>query len=57
MTWALMVGIWTSVSHIIIISVYVPVKQPETPDLVVQVMMQSLIIWHSPAFTSVSYSL
>lgn len=42
MAWALMVGIWTSVSHIIIISVYVPVTQPETPDLAAQVMMQSL---------------
>lgn len=37
MAWALMVGIWTSISHIIIISVYVPVTSPETPDLVVQV--------------------
>lgn len=37
MAWALMVGIGTSVSHIIIISVYVPVTSPETPDLVVQV--------------------
>lgn len=37
LAWALMVGIGTSVSHIIIISVYVPVTSPETPDLVVQV--------------------
>lgn len=37
MAWALIVGILTSVSHIIIISVYVPVTQPETPDMVVQV--------------------
>lgn len=37
MAWALMVGIGTSVSHIIIISVYVPVTSPETPDMVVQV--------------------
>ncbi|KAF3697720.1 Adenylate cyclase type 2 [Channa argus] len=36
LTWALMVGIGTSISHIIIISVYVPVTNPETPDLVVQ---------------------
>lgn len=42
MAWALMVGIWTSVSHIIIIGVYVPVTQPETPDLAAQVTMQSL---------------
>uniref|UniRef100_A0A8C4D9S8 adenylate cyclase n=1 Tax=Dicentrarchus labrax TaxID=13489 RepID=A0A8C4D9S8_DICLA len=33
MAWALMVGIGTSVSHIVIISVYVPVTSPETPDL------------------------
>ena len=37
MAWALMVGIGTSVSHIIIISVYVSIKSPETPDLAVQV--------------------
>lgn len=37
MAWALMVGIGTSLSHIIIISVYVPVTSPETPDLAVQV--------------------
>lgn len=37
MAWALMVGIWTSVSHIIIISIYVPVTNPKTPDMVVQV--------------------
>lgn len=37
MAWALMVGIWTSASHIIIISVYVPVTNPDTPDMVVQV--------------------
>lgn len=37
MAWALMVGIWTSLSHIIIISVYVPVTNPETPDMAEQV--------------------
>lgn len=37
MAWALMVGIWTSISHIVIISVYVPVTNPETPDMAVQV--------------------
>ena len=37
MAWALMVGIWTSVSHIVIISVYVPVTSPDTPNVVVQV--------------------
>uniref|UniRef100_A0AAX7VM61 Adenylate cyclase type 4 n=1 Tax=Astatotilapia calliptera TaxID=8154 RepID=A0AAX7VM61_ASTCA len=36
LAWALMVGIGTSVSHVIIISVYVPVTRPETPDLAVQ---------------------
>lgn len=40
MAWALMVGIWTSVSHIVIISVYVPVTSPETPDLAVQVTIR-----------------
>uniref|UniRef100_A0A8C9YAM0 adenylate cyclase n=1 Tax=Sander lucioperca TaxID=283035 RepID=A0A8C9YAM0_SANLU len=35
MAWALMVGIGTSLSHIIIISVYVPVTSPETPDMLV----------------------
>uniref|UniRef100_A0A8C7QG97 adenylate cyclase n=1 Tax=Oncorhynchus mykiss TaxID=8022 RepID=A0A8C7QG97_ONCMY len=33
LAWALMVGIGTSVSHIIIISVYVPVTRPNTPNL------------------------
>uniref|UniRef100_A0A665V8M2 adenylate cyclase n=1 Tax=Echeneis naucrates TaxID=173247 RepID=A0A665V8M2_ECHNA len=33
LAWALMVGIGTSVSHIIIISAYVSVKSPETPNL------------------------
>lgn len=39
LAWALMVGIGTSVSHIVIISVYVPVTSPETPELVEQVKM------------------
>ncbi|XP_061816841.1 adenylate cyclase type 2-like [Nerophis lumbriciformis] len=38
LAWAIMVGIWTSVTHIIIISVYVPVVSPETPELVVQLV-------------------
>lgn len=42
MAWALMVGIWTSISHIIIISVYVPVTSPETPDMAVQVTNTSV---------------
>ncbi|KAI3376219.1 hypothetical protein L3Q82_016733 [Scortum barcoo] len=36
MAWALMVGIGTSVSHIVIISVYIPITQPKTPDLAKQ---------------------
>ncbi|KAG7221479.1 hypothetical protein INR49_002454 [Caranx melampygus] len=43
LAWALMVGIGTSVSHIIIISVYVPVTSPETPDLVVQLVANALL--------------
>ncbi|XP_035283066.1 adenylate cyclase type 2-like [Anguilla anguilla] len=34
--WALIFGIGASVSHIIIISVYVPVTSPQTPDLAIQ---------------------
>ncbi|KAK2899995.1 hypothetical protein Q8A73_013124 [Channa argus] len=43
LTWALMVGIGTSISHIIIISVYVPVTNPETPDLVVQLVANAVL--------------
>lgn len=43
MAWALMVGIGTSVSHIIIISVYVPVTSPETPDLAVQLVANAVL--------------
>ncbi|XP_074555434.1 adenylate cyclase type 2 [Halichoeres trimaculatus] len=43
MAWALMVGIGTSVSHIIIISVYVPVTKPETPDLAVQLVANAVL--------------
>nr|XP_046236260.1 adenylate cyclase type 2-like [Scatophagus argus]XP_046236261.1 adenylate cyclase type 2-like [Scatophagus argus]XP_046236262.1 adenylate cyclase type 2-like [Scatophagus argus]XP_046236263.1 adenylate cyclase type 2-like [Scatophagus argus] len=43
MAWALMVGIGTSVSHIIIISVYVPVTSPETPDLVEQLVANAVL--------------
>uniref|UniRef100_H3CDG0 adenylate cyclase n=1 Tax=Tetraodon nigroviridis TaxID=99883 RepID=H3CDG0_TETNG len=43
MAWALIVGILTSVSHIIIISVYVPVTQPETPDMVVQLVANAVL--------------
>ncbi|KAK9524963.1 hypothetical protein VZT92_017319 [Zoarces viviparus] len=43
MAWALMVGIGTSLSHIIIISVYVPVTSSETPDLAVQLVANALL--------------
>ncbi|KAM7366480.1 hypothetical protein PAMP_015918 [Pampus punctatissimus] len=43
LAWALMVGIGTSVSHIIIISVYVSVTSPETPDLAVQLVANALL--------------
>uniref|UniRef100_A0A7N8XVW2 adenylate cyclase n=1 Tax=Mastacembelus armatus TaxID=205130 RepID=A0A7N8XVW2_9TELE len=43
LAWALIVGIGTSVSHIIIISVYVPVTRPETPDLAVQLVANALL--------------
>ncbi|XP_049922381.1 adenylate cyclase type 4-like [Epinephelus moara] len=43
MAWALMVGIGTSLSHIIIISVYVPVTSPKTPDLAVQLVANAVL--------------
>uniref|UniRef100_A0A673X647 adenylate cyclase n=1 Tax=Salmo trutta TaxID=8032 RepID=A0A673X647_SALTR len=43
LAWALMVGIGTSVSHIIIISVYVPVTRPNTPDLAVQLVANAVL--------------
>ncbi|XP_061664578.1 adenylate cyclase type 4-like isoform X2 [Syngnathoides biaculeatus] len=43
LAWALMVGIWTSVTHIIIISVYVPVTSPQTPDLAVQLVANGML--------------
>ncbi|XP_056156844.1 adenylate cyclase type 4-like [Lampris incognitus] len=42
--WALMVGIGTSLSHIIIISVYVPVTSPQTPDLAVQLVANAVLL-------------
>ncbi|KAM4612139.1 adenylate cyclase type 2 [Polymixia lowei] len=44
LAWALMVGIGTSVSHIIIISVYVPVTSPDTPDLAVQLVANAVLL-------------
>ncbi|KAI1888659.1 hypothetical protein AGOR_G00187420 [Albula goreensis] len=41
--WALMFGISTSVSHIIIISVYVPVTSPQRPDLAVQLVANAVL--------------
>ncbi|XP_034425194.1 adenylate cyclase type 4-like isoform X2 [Hippoglossus hippoglossus] len=43
LAWALMVGIGTSVSHIVIISVYVPVTSPKTPDLAVQLVANAVL--------------
>ncbi|KAM9424582.1 adenylate cyclase type 2 isoform 1-T2 [Pholidichthys leucotaenia] len=43
LAWALMVGIGTSVSHIIIISIYVPVTSPEMPDLAVQLVANAFL--------------
>ncbi|XP_069374778.1 adenylate cyclase type 4-like [Paralichthys olivaceus] len=43
LAWALMVGIGTSVSHIVIISVYVPVRSPETPNLAVQLVANAVL--------------
>ncbi|XP_034019957.1 adenylate cyclase type 2-like [Thalassophryne amazonica] len=43
LAWALIVGIGTSVSHIIIISIYVPVTSPETPDLAVQLVANAVL--------------
>uniref|UniRef100_A0A673BQU9 adenylate cyclase n=1 Tax=Sphaeramia orbicularis TaxID=375764 RepID=A0A673BQU9_9TELE len=43
LAWALMVGIGTSVSHIIIISIYVPVTSPETADLAVQLVANGVL--------------
>ncbi|XP_037542533.1 adenylate cyclase type 2 [Nematolebias whitei] len=43
LAWALMVGIGTSVSHIIIISVYVPVTRPDTPQLAEQLVANAVL--------------
>ncbi|XP_062300894.1 adenylate cyclase type 2-like [Scomber scombrus] len=43
LAWAFMVGIGTSVSHIVIISVYVSVKSPKTPNLAVQLVANALL--------------
>ncbi|XP_030635308.1 adenylate cyclase type 4 [Chanos chanos] len=41
--WALIMGISTSVSHVIIISVYVPVTSPQMPDLAVQLVANAVL--------------
>ncbi|KAM6949517.1 adenylate cyclase type 4 [Aplochiton taeniatus] len=43
LSWALMVGIGTSLSHVIIVSVYVPLTSPETPDLAVQLVANAVL--------------
>ncbi|KAM3857547.1 adenylate cyclase type 4-like [Diretmus argenteus] len=43
LAWALMIGLGTSVSHIIIISVYVSTTSPETPDLAVQLVANAVL--------------
>ncbi|MED6238548.1 hypothetical protein ATANTOWER_024384 [Ataeniobius toweri] len=43
LAWALIVGIGTSVSHIIIISVYVPVTSPNTPALAEQLVANAVL--------------
>ncbi|XP_059932955.1 adenylate cyclase type 2-like [Gadus macrocephalus] len=43
LSWALIVGTATSLSHIIIISTYVSVKRPDTPHLVVQLVANAVM--------------
>ncbi|KAK7910491.1 hypothetical protein WMY93_015175 [Mugilogobius chulae] len=43
LAWALMVGIFTSVAHILIVSIYVPVTSPDMPDLAVQLVSNGLL--------------
>ncbi|XP_036407013.1 adenylate cyclase type 4-like [Megalops cyprinoides] len=43
LSWALMFGIGTCVSHVIIISVYVPVTSPHSPDLAVQLVANAVL--------------
>ncbi|XP_019898635.2 adenylate cyclase type 4 [Esox lucius] len=43
LAWALIVGIGTSASHVIIISVYVPVTSPDTPYLAVQLVANAVL--------------
>uniref|UniRef100_A0A1A8QF39 adenylate cyclase n=1 Tax=Nothobranchius rachovii TaxID=451742 RepID=A0A1A8QF39_9TELE len=44
LAWALMVGIGTSLSHIIIISVYVTIKSPNTPHLAEQLVANAMLL-------------
>ncbi|KAJ8007647.1 hypothetical protein DPEC_G00096340 [Dallia pectoralis] len=43
LAWAPIVGIGTSVSHVIIISVYVSVTRPDTPNLAVQLVANGVL--------------
>ncbi|KAG7462176.1 hypothetical protein MATL_G00199700 [Megalops atlanticus] len=43
LSWALMFGIGTCVSHVIIISIYVPVTSPHSPDLAVQLVANAVL--------------
>ncbi|KAM6908990.1 adenylate cyclase type 4 [Xenentodon cancila] len=43
LAWALMVGLGTSVSHIVIVSAYVPATSPEMPDLAVQLVANAVL--------------
>ncbi|XP_038158066.1 adenylate cyclase type 4-like [Cyprinodon tularosa] len=44
LAWAHIVGIGTSLSHIIIISVYVPIKSPNTPQLAEQLVANAVLL-------------
>uniref|UniRef100_A0A3P9MKP3 adenylate cyclase n=1 Tax=Oryzias latipes TaxID=8090 RepID=A0A3P9MKP3_ORYLA len=43
LAWALMFGIGTSLSHIIIISIYVPITSPDTPNMAVQLVANAVL--------------
>ncbi|XP_077598441.1 adenylate cyclase type 4 [Stigmatopora nigra] len=43
LAWALMVGIWSSVTHIVMVGAYVPLTSPETPDLAVQLVANAFL--------------
>uniref|UniRef100_W5MSJ8 adenylate cyclase n=1 Tax=Lepisosteus oculatus TaxID=7918 RepID=W5MSJ8_LEPOC len=43
LSWALLFGVGTSLSHVLIISVFVPVRSPKTPDLAVQLVANAVV--------------